>query len=235
VANEIGTNVCTPPVKVFVKPADEEDEEEEDDTTEVGEADMSCDPETIKAGEEAAVVWSCPAKTEKSVGTSTEDGEFGTGGDAEGSANVKPIRDATYVVRCRDKFNKEIARSSCRVEVNGVSTTTTTTSGARPTVSISAEPPAAPKGTSVKVTWRSQNTASCVVYGPGCDTFGKDSPKCFKEVGRSGYVTGNLYETSQFRVECIAPDRKTRASDSVTIEVSSDGTEEAPGEEYVGE
>lgn len=235
VANEIGTNVCTPPVKVFVKPADEEDEEEVDDTTEVGEADVSCDPETIKQGEEATVVWSCPAKSEKSVGTSTEDGEFTTSGDTEGSADVKPIRDATYVIRCRDKFNKEIARNSCRVEVSGVSTGTTTTSGARPTVSISAEPPAAPKGTSVKVSWRSQNTASCVVYGPGCDTFGKDSPKCFKEVGRSGYVTGNLYETSQFRVECIAPDRKTRASDAVTIEVSSDGSEEIPDEEYVGE
>jgi hypothetical protein len=70
-----------------------------------------------------------------------------------------------------------------------------------------------------------------VVYGPGCDTFGKDSPKCFKEVGRAGYVTGNLYETSQFRVECIAPDRKTRVSDSVTIEVSSDGGEEAAATE----
>ncbi len=237
VANEIGTNVCTPSVKVFVKPADEEDEEEEDLTTEVGQADVSCDPETIRAGEEATVVWSCPAKSEKSVGTSTEDGEFSTGGSTEGSVDVKPIRDATYVIRCRDKFSKEIARNSCRVQVSGTSTGTTSgPSGLRPTVSISAEPPAAPKGTSVKVTWKSQNTASCVVYGPGCDTFGKDSPKCFKEVGRSGYVTGNLYETSQFRVECLAPDRKTRASDSVTIEVSSDGVEEEiPDEEYVGE
>lgn len=234
VANEIGTNVCQPAVKLFVKPADEEEEEVEDTTTEVAKADVSCDPESIKAGEEATVVWSCPGKSEKSIGTSTEDGEFTTNSDTEGSVEVKPIRDATYVIRCRDKFNKEIARNSCRVEVNGTSTGTQT-SGARPTVSISAEPPAAPKGTSVKVSWRSQNTASCVVYGPGCDTFGKDSPKCFKEVGRSGYVTGNLYETSQFRVECLAPDRKTRASDSVTIEVSNDGTEEVPDEEYIGE
>jgi hypothetical protein len=203
---------------------------------------VTCDPERIRPGETATVTWSCVAVTGSSSGASTEDGNFTTGGDTEGSAEVSPLRDATYVVRCKDKFDKEFARKSCKVEVSGTQTNTVFTGigatgtnsqsssngvPAKPTVRIMAEPPAAPSGTAVRVTWKSQNTASCVVYGPGCDTFGKDSSKCFKEVGRAGYVTGKLFETSLFRVECLAPDRKTRVSDTVTVEVASEDEEDA--------
>ncbi|MFZ2594147.1 MAG: hypothetical protein WAX38_05240 [Minisyncoccia bacterium] len=225
--NEIGTVTCKP-IKVIVKPVEEDDST----TTTKGEVDLTCDPEEIRANDPATVVWSCPNTSTTSLGTSTEDGTFATDGKTEGSYEVKPLRDATYVVRCRDKFDKEIGRNSCTVKVTGdtgTDTPVTPTVTNRPKVQITAEPPAAPQGSSVTVRWKSQSTASCVVYGPGCDTYGKDSPKCFKEVGRSGFVTGNLYETSTFRAECLAPDRKTRVSDSVTVEVSSSG-DEAPVE-----
>lgn len=217
VANEIGTTVCTPAVKVLVRPADEKDTTEA--TASPSRIDLQCEPSSIKSGESSNVMWSCPAKTEKSIGSSTEDSEFGTDGAAEGTMEVQPRRDATYVVRCRDRFDAEIGRGSCRIAVLATSGSAAPGTNSRPRVHLSADPPVAPKGGSVKVSWRSDNTASCVIYGPGCDTYGRDSEKCYKEVGRSGYVTGNLYETSQFRAECIAPDRRTRASDAITVDL----------------
>jgi hypothetical protein len=241
VANEIGTTVCKPPVKVFVKPADDDSDtitpDDEDRVSKRNKVLVNCDPAAIRAGETATVSWSCTAVTGSSFGTSTEDGSFSTGGSTEGSVDVTPLRDATYVVRCRDKFGKEFARKSCRISVAGGETNTVFTgigdkkdastpqSSSRPSVRLTAEPQRASKGTSVKVGWKSQHTASCVIYGPGCDTYGKDSPKCFKEVGRSGYIIGTLHETSLFRAECLAPDRRTKAVDTLTVEISDDEEE----------
>jgi hypothetical protein len=128
-----------------------------------------------------------------------------------------------------DSSNDELARGSCRVSVSdAIAPRSGSQSGSsvRPTASIFASVDSVEYGGSVKITWKSSGVVSCNIYGPGCDAYGRGSTKCFKETGRSGYVIGNLYETSEFVQECLAPDRKTRISDSVTIDVVSAASED---------
>jgi hypothetical protein len=235
--NEIGTVTCKP-VRLSVRPKTEEDDTVfSDDGTGLSTGDLvlTCDPGELQRGSEGEVTWeACPSGTKSTLGTSTEDASFATNGDPSGSVVVKPLRDSTYVVRCRDEFNNTLQRKSCSIHVTdggtAVTTATEPTKGDRPAVEITA-PPTAVYGQSVRVEWKSKNAVSCVVYGPGCDEFGRGSPKCFKEVGRAGYVVGNIYTTSVFSVECRGKDRKTVVTDDVTVSVddgSSGITEEFP-------
>jgi hypothetical protein len=162
--------------------------------------------------------------TETTLGTSSEDGSFSTEGKLKGAADVSPKRDSTYVVRCRGKNDKELARDSCRITVEdaGQSGTSAGPKTQRPTVRFINVPESVEYGGSVRVEWRSTHAARCLVYGPGCKRFGRTSDKCFKETGLSGYVTGNLYETSEFEVECRGADPKQTTSDSVEIQVYND-------------
>jgi hypothetical protein len=237
-SNEIGTTTCKP-VRISVRPktaADDKVTASADglDTllsTSTKKFSVTCTPEEYAAGsgDQPTVEWQgCPAGSTSTLGTSSEDGAFSTTGDADdASVDVNPKRDSTYVVRCRDQYNEELARASCRMNVTnptGASgQSSVQTNKTKPTVDIfiDKEDEFVDYGQSVRVEWRSKNAASCYVYGPGCKKFGRSSPKCFKEVGRAGFVVGNIYETTEFVVECRGADRKSIATDDVLISVGS--------------
>lgn len=235
--NEVGTVRCRP-VRLSIRPKTAADEAREAGGVDgldtvianaTGKLKVVCEPEeyALNSGEQPTVSWSgCPAGSTSTLGTSSEDGAFSTDGTAnDGSVDVSPKRDATYVVRCRDQYNEELARASCRITVDdsGPQTSTPTTSKNKPSVDIfiDSEDEVVEYGESVRVEWRSKNVASCVIYGPGCKKYGRNSNKCFKEIGRSGFVIGNIYEASEFVAECRAADRRTVVSDEVRIEVDN--------------
>lgn len=227
--NEIGSVMCAP-VRVSVRPKTATDDVATDDPLSARQLQVTCEPSSYapSSGEQPTVSWDmCPTGTTSTFGTSTEDGAFSTGGLVSGSADVSPQRDATYVVRCRNAYNEELSRSSCRIDVTGdTQKPIETTSKTKPSVEIFVDNgnDVVAYGESVRVEWRSKNAASCVIYGPGCKRFGRSSTKCFKEIGRSGYVVGNIYETSDFVAECRGADRKSLATDEVVITVGSDAS-----------
>lgn len=191
-----------------------------------------CEPTTYTLGDGTVptVEWNgCPAGTTSTLGTSTEDSDFTTGGDVDGVAEVSPRRDSTYVVRCKNQYNEELSRGSCRMIVEEPLRSPVApmrVSGPTVDIFIDTEDEFVNYGESVRVEWRSKNAVSCVIYGPGCKRFGRASAKCFKEIGRSGYVVGNIYETSEFVAECRGADRRSLVTDEVVIEVS-DGSDTA--------
>lgn len=228
--NELGSVTCKPQ-RIAVRPKTAADDPQVATVTNAA-ISVTCSPESfvLGSGEQPTVEWgNCPAGTTATLGTSTEDGEFSTTGEPSGSVDVNPRRDSTYVVRCRNQYNEELGRGACRISVDdtqggsAAAPSSTSRSSSRPSVEIfdGRDDPNTPVeyGESVRVEWRSKNVADCVVYGPGCKRFGRSSNKCFKEIGRSGFVVGNLYETSDFVAECRAADRRGTVSDELHIVV----------------
>lgn len=229
--NEVGSVTC-PPVRVLVRPKTESDDAEEVARgIDPNELRISCEPSSyvVASGERPVVSWDgCPSSTTSTVGLSTEDGAFTTHGMVRGSVDVSPLRDSSYVVRCKNKYNEEVGRASCRIDVESATTSADAQVRSKPSVqiSISKQSPVIEYGESIRVMWSSKNAASCTIYGPGCTRFGRSSSKCFKEIGRSGFVVGNLYETSTFSAECRGADRKTTVADEITIEVHQESHED---------
>lgn len=175
-----------------------------------GDPTMSC-----TSGKSAVVLWQCPEGTVKSVGASTEYPDFSTLGRPEGSAVVEMENGAgTFVVRCRDAYNRELGRNSCYLrpatETGAVSTDTTGGDAAARAVTsdLSVSTTRAQSGDEITLEWEGVNTTSCTLSGPDG----------FSQPGNKGSVTGTIYETSTFTLNCDAPSGPPTPK-SVTITV----------------
>ncbi|MFZ2593755.1 MAG: hypothetical protein WAX38_03215 [Minisyncoccia bacterium] len=211
--NEIGSVTCKS-IKVLVK-------------TDVAEVDdftgkkivLSCSPKAVTRGSDATIRWTCPTLSKKSIGVSTQDGTFTTNNAVRGVATVSPLRTSLYSVKCTDLQEEDIGSASCSITVSD----TTTNATSAPSVQLYADPVVVPSGEEVKVTWKSKNSVSCVIYGPGCDTYGTESLKCFKEVGLSGSIVGRVYGPTKFNAVCKNAQRVT-TTQSITLDVLEDGS-----------
>jgi len=206
--NRYGYGLC-PNVHITVLPKDSVSDNE----TIFGDSTiMSCSPNTVAPGASAIVLWQCGDNAKKSVGSSTEYGEFTTYGKIEGSVRVAPSETSKFVVRCRDSAGREVGRSSCKVQVGGntqISRDNTQRSGnsiATPHTNLSASKRRVSAGDTVTISWEGFNTDDCTITGPDG----------FRELGNKGSVTGRMLQTSTFELDCNASSRAVPTK-SVTI------------------
>jgi hypothetical protein len=220
--NEIGSVTC-PPVRVSVRPKTEDDEPQVD--SDPNAFSVRCVPDSIVKGESAEVEWEqCPSDKTTSIRISSEDLDFSYDQrtNTGGSHTVSPLKDTTYVGRCLTNEGKELARKSCSIMVSDPLMSDVDEARSRPSVQIAADPQSVGYGEKVTVSWKSKNTTGCIVYGPGCAENGREHPKCYKELGRAGAVTGSLYTTTHFIVECKGVDRKSMATDEAVASIEGD-------------
>ena len=167
---------------------------------------IKCSPSRVDNGGIGIVLWQCPKGSTESTGSSTELPEFSTKGKTSGSARVRLGVTSTFVVRCKDSLNKELARNSCKIEVRDGNANVQ--GDGTPLARIAANKNEVAGGETVTISWRGYNTDNCTITGPDG----------FKEYGNKGSVTGRMLQTSTFRLSCIA-DKKDLPIKEITVTV----------------
>ncbi len=208
--NRYGSGSC-PAVRITVLA----DSEGGDDVFDSGTV-VKCSPQSVVPGASAIVLWQCPSNATTSLGSSTEYGEFNTFGRVEGSVRVAPSETSKFVVQCRDESNREVGRSSCKLQVGEIFHAGGDFGGGasggwdtqQPRAELTTSKRQVSAGETVTISWEGFGTNNCTITGPDG----------FKELGNKGSVTGRMLQTSTFELSCSAGGQDI-PTESVTIQV----------------
>lgn len=140
---------------------------------------LICVPNTVDEGEEVIVMWACRDGAYKATGTN-----FDTNDATIGSMRATPSVDTTYTLECvNDLEDIDNTSATCEIEV------------AKPALAIIATPRSVASGGTVSISWKTNDTNSCVVSS--------DKHRAFEKRGIEGdAVSPSLIINTVFTVTC---------------------------------